>query len=76
MLKPICIDKIEDSCAGKTERTCIKYGVGDFYYEGVETGGQITDNRVQMTDNRAKSRAVVFVNSLRKKILAFLGPPP
>lgn len=74
MLKPISIDKIEDSCAGKTERTCIKYGFGDFYYGGVEKGVQIT--RVQRIDNRAKSRAVVFVNSLRKKILAFLGPPP
>lgn len=74
MVKSVSIDKIEDSCAGKTERTCIKYGFGDFYYEGV--GHKSTDNRVQMTDNRAKSCAVVFVNSLRKKILAFLGPPP
>lgn len=35
MLKPFSIDQIEDPCADKTERTCIKYGFGDFYYEGV-----------------------------------------
>lgn len=52
MLKPISIDKIEDSCAGKTERTCIKYGFGDFYYEGVEKRVQRIDNRVQSTDDR------------------------